>query len=71
MSGEQALAELNKLRVDCMLGKKKHYNARDRYSRRHTQVGVAIVLIFAKLNNPSLRGHRLLWDWELVGLGIG
>lgn len=68
MSGEQTLAALNRLRVDCMLGKKKHYNARDRYRRRHTRLGVAVVVItsimgtsvFASLSENALLGARII-----------
>jgi hypothetical protein len=44
---KHTLEELEKIRVDCMYGKKKHYNARDRYSRYHKRMGIAIVSLTA------------------------
>ena len=68
MNGDQTSVELDKLRVDCLIGKKKHYNARDRYNRRHTQLGVAVVVItsimgtsvFASLSEDALLGARII-----------
>lgn len=37
------ISELEKIRIDCVYGKKKHYNARDRYASYHKRLGVTIV----------------------------
>lgn len=44
---KNTLDELNKFRIDCMYGKKKHYNARDRFAGYHWKMGVAIVILTA------------------------
>jgi len=41
--GKNTIEELNKFRIDCMYGKKKHYNARDRYTGYNRILGIAIV----------------------------
>ena len=78
MSSDQILIELDKLRVDCMIGKKKHYNARDRYSRRHTQLGVAVVVVtsimgtsvFASLSENALLGARIITGVLVVVVAV-
>lgn len=44
---ENTIDELNKFRIDCMYGKKKHYNARDRYAGYHKKMGISIVILTA------------------------
>lgn len=45
--GKNTIEELNKFRIDCIYGKKKHYNARDRYATYNRNMGVAIVVLSA------------------------
>lgn len=45
--GKNTIEELNKFRIDCMYGKKKHYNARDRYAGYHKKMGIVIVILTA------------------------
>ncbi|MDD5455113.1 MAG: SLATT domain-containing protein [Candidatus Ratteibacteria bacterium] len=40
---KHTIDELNKIRADCMYGKKKHYNARDRYGAYHKRMGIVII----------------------------
>ena len=47
MGNENTIKELEKIRIDCMYGKKKHYNARDRYAKYHLRIGIAIVIVTA------------------------
>lgn len=46
-NGKNTIEELNKFRIDCMYGKKKHYNAKDRYATYNRNMGVAIVVLSA------------------------
>lgn len=42
---KNTIEELNKFRIDCMYGKKKHYNARDRYAGYHKMMGIIIIIL--------------------------
>jgi hypothetical protein len=45
MTDENSIKILKQIRTDCMYGKKRHYNANDRFSRKHTCLGIWIVVI--------------------------
>ncbi len=44
---KNTIKELKKFRIDCMYGKKKHYNARDRYATYNRNMGIVIVVLSA------------------------
>ena len=46
-NGKNTIEELNRFRIDCMYGKKKHYNARDRVATYSRNMGIAIVALSA------------------------
>lgn len=45
--GKNTIEELNRFRIDCMYGKKKHYNARDRVATYNKNMAIAIVVLTA------------------------
>jgi len=42
---ESSVKMLKKISVDCLYGKKKHYNAADRIHRYHNRLGVPLVIL--------------------------
>ena len=65
------IEELNKFRIDCMYGKKKHYNARDRYAGYHTNVGIIVVILTAIMGTSvycSLSKSEILLAQIIVGI---
>jgi hypothetical protein len=57
------LKELEKVRIDCMYGKKKHYNARDRYTSYHRRMGMIVIGLTAFMGTSvfySLSDSKLL-----------
>lgn len=71
--GENTINELNKFRVDCMYGKKKHYNARDRYASYHRNFGIIIIVLSAIMGTSvycSLSKSELLLAQIIVGVFI-
>jgi len=73
MSDKHIIQELKGIRIDCMYGKKKHYNARDRYSKYHTRLGIAIIVITSFMGTSvffSLSENALLHVRIITGLLI-
>lgn len=73
MNDKYTLQELEKIRIDCMYGKKRHYNARDRHSKYHTRLGVAIVIITSFMGTSvffSFSKNALLMVRVITGLLI-
>lgn len=71
--GKNTIEELNKFRIDCIYGKKKHYNARDRYSSYHINLGIAIVILSAIMGTSVyylLSKSELLSAQIIVGIFI-
>ena len=65
------IKELNKFRIDCMYGKKKHYNARDRCTGYHTKMGIIIVILAAIMGTSvycSLSKSGILITQIIVGI---
>lgn len=70
---KHTIEELEKFRIDCMYGKKKHYNARDRYSRYHTRMGTAIIGLTAFMGTSifySLSDNKLLLARIVTGVTV-
>lgn len=69
--GKNTIEELNKLRIDCMYGKKKHYEARGRYAGYHTKMGIFIVILTAIMGTSvycSLSKSEILITQIIVGI---
>jgi len=43
--GKNTIQEVDQFRIDCMYGKKKHYNASHRYASYHRFLGIVIVVL--------------------------
>ncbi len=70
---KHALAELEKFRIDYMYGKKKHYNARDRYAKYHRNLGLSIIVLTAFMGTSvyySLSESELLLPKIIIGILI-
>lgn len=67
--------EIEKLRVDALYGKKKHYHASDRKARYHTRLGVAQILLNVLLGSYLFGAASislpvaLNWIGAIVALG--
>lgn len=68
---DNTIKELEKFRVDCMYGKKKHYNARDRYANYHRNLGIIIVILSAVMGTSiyaALANSHFLAAQVVVGV---
>jgi len=54
VGNENTIQELGKIRIDCMYGKKKHCNARDRYAKYHLRIGIVIVIVTTIMGTPFI-----------------
>jgi len=71
--GESTIEELNKFRIDCMYGKKKHSNARDRVATYNRNMGIAIVVLTAIMGTSvysALSKSDILLAQIIVGIFI-
>jgi len=71
--GKNTIEELNKFRIDCMYGKKKHYNARDRVATYNRNMGIAIVVLTAIMGTSvysALSKSDILLAQIIVGIFI-
>ncbi len=71
--GINTIEELNKFRIDCMYGKKKHYNARDRVATYNRNMGIAIVVLTAIMGTSvyfALSKSDILLAQIIVGIFI-
>jgi len=67
----RAIDELGKIHIDCMIGKKKHYNARGRYSSYHKKLGVSIIILSAVMGASvykNISEIELNWLQVITGL---
>lgn len=46
-NGKNTIEELDNFKIDCMYGKKTHYNASQRYEKYHKKIGIAVVIMAA------------------------
>ncbi len=42
---ETTLEKLKRIKVDCLYGKKKHFNAADRHEQRHFSLGIPLTIV--------------------------
>ncbi|MFA5778778.1 MAG: SLATT domain-containing protein [Elusimicrobiota bacterium] len=71
--GKNTIEELNKFRIDCMYGKKKHYNARDRVATYNRNIGIAIVVLSAIMGTSvysALSKSDILLAQIIIGIFI-
>lgn len=70
---KNTMDELNEFKIDCMYGKKKHYNARDRFAGYHRKIGASIVVLTAIMGTSvycSLFKNEILLAQIIVGVFI-
>lgn len=72
-NGKNTIEELNRFRIDCMYGKKKHYNARDRVATYSRNMGIAIVALSAIMGTSvyyALSNSDMILAKIIVGVFI-
>jgi hypothetical protein len=75
---KNTIEELKKIRIDCMYGKRKHYNARGRYVKYYKMMGLFIVgltafmgtSVFYSISENAILGARIITGIITVAVAV-
>ena len=67
---ENTLKELENFHIDCIYGKKKHYNARDRLRAASRRLGNWIIGFSAATGTSAFATLAGVWDWLKIATAM-